>query len=169
MKSAPTPITATIPRMAELADVGISKIQDLLRKGQLKTITLGARRLIVVDSYRQLIEAELAGPPKDARRNGAVPALGTRVKATVLPLDPPVKATVLPLNPLDVRVDTLNLSTRAHNALHCDGLAVVGDLVERTPAELLQIPNFGRRCLGEVEAALAKLQLHLRRKESAAA
>jgi hypothetical protein len=74
-------MTATIPTMARLADVGVSKILELIRERRLDTITIGKRRLVVVASYQKLIEQELAGPPKDARRNGAVPAAGSRKRA----------------------------------------------------------------------------------------
>jgi predicted DNA-binding transcriptional regulator AlpA len=59
------------------------------------------------------------------------------------------------------RIDELDLSVRASNALHIEKIIVVGDLVKRTQKDLLKIPNFGRVSLAEVEAALAKLHLHL--------
>jgi hypothetical protein len=68
--------------MAKLVDVGVSKILELIRENKLQTITIGKRRLVVVDSYRKLIETELAGPPKDARRNNAVPAPGSKKRGT---------------------------------------------------------------------------------------
>jgi DNA-directed RNA polymerase alpha subunit len=96
-------------------------------------------------SYHRLIEQQRAAPPMDARRNGAVPALGATVAKT----------------PFDVCVDDLNLSVRASNALRNEKIITVGDLVERSRESLLAMPNFGRVSLAEVESALAKLQLHL--------
>jgi len=69
--------------MARLADIGETKVRELLRDGKLKSITLGARRLIVVASYSEMVEAELSGPAKDARRNSAVPALGSKRRGAV--------------------------------------------------------------------------------------
>jgi predicted DNA-binding transcriptional regulator AlpA len=64
-------------------------------------------------------------------------------------------------NVLDRRIDELGLSVRASNGLRLDRIIVVGELAERSERDLLQIPNFGRVSLAEVEAALAKLKLHL--------
>ena len=83
MKTPPaptTPLTATIPTMAIIADVGQTKIRELIRDGRIETVAIGKRRLVVVDSYRRLIQEELNGLPKDARRNDAVPALGSKAK-----------------------------------------------------------------------------------------
>jgi hypothetical protein len=83
MKTPPapaTPLTATIPTMAIIADVGQTKIRELIRDGRIETVAIGKRRLVVVDSFRRLIQEELNGLPKDARRNDAVPALGSKAK-----------------------------------------------------------------------------------------
>jgi hypothetical protein len=78
MKLSTTLVTATIPTFArDVANIGLTKAREMVRDGVVETITIGARRLVVVDSYRRLIEKELAGPPKDARRNNHVPALGS--------------------------------------------------------------------------------------------
>ena len=74
------PITATVPTMMRLTSLGESKVREMMRDGALETITVGARRLIVVASYLRMVEAELEGPPKDARRNNAVPAPGSHYK-----------------------------------------------------------------------------------------
>lgn len=66
--------------MAMIADVGQTKIRELIRDGRIETVAIGKRRLVVVDSYRRLIQEELNGLPKDARRNDAVPALGSKAK-----------------------------------------------------------------------------------------
>jgi hypothetical protein len=66
--------------MAIIADVGQTKIRELIRDGRIETVAIGKRRLVVVDSFRRLIQEELNGLPKDARRNDAVPALGSKAK-----------------------------------------------------------------------------------------
>jgi hypothetical protein len=79
MKPSTNFVTATIPTFAkEIADIGLSKAREYIREGKIKTITVGARRLVVVSSYYELIEKELEGPPKDARRNDGVPAFGSK-------------------------------------------------------------------------------------------
>jgi hypothetical protein len=58
-------ITATIPRFRELSGIGRSKIYAMLDAGELESVHVGARRLIIVDSYRRLLTrlqaAEITG------------------------------------------------------------------------------------------------------------
>jgi hypothetical protein len=71
-------ITASVKRFArEIADVGESTAWAMIARGEVETITIGKRRLVVVASYRRLVEERKAQPPQDARRNNAVPALGS--------------------------------------------------------------------------------------------
>ena len=51
-------ITATIPRFREISGLSRSKIYEMLTAGELESIHVGARRLIVVDSYRRLVERQ---------------------------------------------------------------------------------------------------------------
>jgi len=48
---------------------------------------------------------------------------------------------------LALPVTSLNLPSRATNALTCDGVHTVAQLVQRTEANLLGTPNFGRLSL----------------------
>src|SRR5262249_46185719 len=45
--------------------------------------------------------------------------------------------------------------------LKSDHIARLGDLVQRTEADLLRIPNFGREALNEVKEALVQNGMHL--------
>jgi hypothetical protein len=141
-------ITAPIREFARLAGIGESTAWQMVRGGKVQTISIGKRRLVVLDSYRQYIEAQLAEPPKDARRNRAVPSLGSR-KQQPAPAD------------LTLRVDELALSTRATNCLFNDQVSTLEQLVQKTERDLLQIPNFGCACLAEVNATLARRGLRL--------
>jgi hypothetical protein len=58
-------------------------------------------------------------------------------------------------------IDDLGLGTRAHNGVMNAGMRFVGDLVQKTEAELLFIKNFASKSLEEVKAALAELDLSL--------
>jgi DNA-directed RNA polymerase alpha subunit len=58
-------------------------------------------------------------------------------------------------------VEHLELSKRAKNALTNDGVRTLRDLLPKTEAELLLIPNLGRCSLSEITAALAKRGLRL--------
>ncbi len=59
------------------------------------------------------------------------------------------------------KVDKLNLSLRPKTCLNNDNIIYVGDLVQRTEAELLRTPNFGRTSLNEVKQVLTEMGLHL--------
>ena len=66
------------------------------------------------------------------------------------------------LNPHFFRsVEELELSIRTANCLQNANLRYIGDLVQRTEAELLKTKNFGRPSLREVKAILAELGLSL--------
>jgi predicted DNA-binding transcriptional regulator AlpA len=62
---------------------------------------------------------------------------------------------------LDRRIDELSLRNRTRNALVADNIIVVGDLVERSRNDLLELPNFGHISLDDVERVLGELGLHL--------
>jgi hypothetical protein len=53
-----------------------------------------------------------------------------------------------------VPIDELDLPTYVHSVLTRAGLETVGDLLDRTPEELLAISGFGQKSLEEVEARL---------------
>jgi len=53
-------ITATIPEFFRVSGNWRSKTYELLAEGRLKSIKIGKRRLIVIDSYRQLVDELLA-------------------------------------------------------------------------------------------------------------
>ncbi|MDY0240701.1 MAG: DNA-directed RNA polymerase subunit alpha [Rhodospirillaceae bacterium] len=59
------------------------------------------------------------------------------------------------------KVDELELSVRSANCLKNDNIIYIGDLVQKTEAEMLRTPNFGRKSLNEIKEVLATMQLHL--------
>ena len=66
------------------------------------------------------------------------------------------------LNPkLLVKIIDLGLSKGAQRVIRQQNIIYVGDLVQMTEAELLRIPDFGRKRLGEINAALQNLGLML--------
>jgi len=68
----------------------------------------------------------------------------------------------LPFNPVFLAaVDELELSVRAANCLKNEKIVYIGDLVQKTEAEMLRIPNFGRRSLNEIKEVLAGMGLHI--------
>ena len=68
----------------------------------------------------------------------------------------------LPFNPNLLRkVDELELSVRSANCLKNDNIVYIGDLVQKTEAEMLRTPNFGRKSLNEIKEVLSQMGLHL--------
>jgi DNA-directed RNA polymerase subunit alpha len=68
----------------------------------------------------------------------------------------------LPFNPsLLKKVDELELSVRSANCLKNDNITYIGDLIQKTEAEMLRTPNFGRKSLNEIKEVLAAMGLHL--------
>ena len=62
---------------------------------------------------------------------------------------------------LDLPIEALDLSERPRNCLRRAQIHSVGELVDRTPEELLNITNFGQKSLEEVTAKLDELGLSL--------
>jgi DNA-directed RNA polymerase subunit alpha len=58
-------------------------------------------------------------------------------------------------------VDELDLSVRAENCLQAANIKYIGDLVQKTEAEMLKTKNFGRKSLKEIKELLAEMGLTL--------
>ncbi|HEY7243612.1 MAG TPA: DNA-directed RNA polymerase subunit alpha [Xanthobacteraceae bacterium] len=68
----------------------------------------------------------------------------------------------IPFNPAFLKkVDELELSVRSANCLKNDNIVYIGDLVQKSEAEMLRTPNFGRKSLNEIKEVLAQMGLHL--------
>lgn len=59
------------------------------------------------------------------------------------------------------KVDELELSVRSANCLKNDNIVYIGDLVQRSEADMLRTPNFGRKSLNEIKEVLTNMGLHL--------
>jgi DNA-directed RNA polymerase subunit alpha len=58
-------------------------------------------------------------------------------------------------------VDELELSVRSANCLKNADIRYIGDLVQKTEAEMLKTKNFGRKSLNEIKEILAEMGLSL--------
>ncbi len=68
----------------------------------------------------------------------------------------------LGFNPMLLKkVDELELSVRSANCLKNDNIVYIGDLIQKSEAEMLRTPNFGRKSLNEIKEVLAGMGLHL--------
>jgi len=66
------------------------------------------------------------------------------------------------LNPLLLKkVDELELSVRSANCLKNDNIVYIGDLIQKSEAEMLRTPNFGRKSLNEIKEVLSGMERHL--------
>ena len=65
------------------------------------------------------------------------------------------------MHKLLTKVSELQLFARTRRLLRNDNIMYVGDLVQKTEAECLRTPGFGRQTLGDVKRALEILNLRL--------
>ena len=79
-----------------------------------------------------------------------------------LDLDEIVQAEVSGQEHLDLPIEALDLSERPRNCLRRAQIQTVGELVEKTEEDLLNITNFGQKSLEEVVAKLDELGFSLR-------
>jgi DNA-directed RNA polymerase subunit alpha len=59
-------------------------------------------------------------------------------------------------------VEDLDLTVRTYNCLKREGIATVGELMDRTEQELLEIRNFGSKSVEEIREKLAELGVGIR-------
>jgi DNA-directed RNA polymerase subunit alpha len=61
-----------------------------------------------------------------------------------------------------ITIEELNLSVRSYNCLKREGINSVGDVIQKSESELMDIRNFGQKSIDEVKAKLEELGLGLR-------
>ena len=62
---------------------------------------------------------------------------------------------------LNISVNEIELSVRAANCLNNANITTVGELAQKTEAEMLKYRNFGKKSLNEIKAKLSELSLSL--------
>ncbi|MDR1495229.1 MAG: DNA-directed RNA polymerase subunit alpha [Rickettsiales bacterium] len=60
---------------------------------------------------------------------------------------------------LSKKIDEMELSVRSYNCLIGEGIRYIGDLVKKNEADMLRLPNFGRKSLNELKENLKTLGL----------
>jgi DNA-directed RNA polymerase subunit alpha len=68
---------------------------------------------------------------------------------------------------LNRSVEELELSVRSYNCLKNANIQTIGELVQKTEAEMLRTKNFGRKSLNEIKEILAAMGLSLGMKPDA--
>lgn len=61
----------------------------------------------------------------------------------------------------NIPVSDLELSVRAANALKCNDIKILSELLESSERELCKMPNLGKRCLDEIKNMLKSRGLEL--------
>ncbi len=118
------------------------------------------------DLDKLVIDIETNGvvDPEDALRQAAsvlMDQLSTfaNLQSTETPGEP---ARAPQVDPVLLRpVDDLELTVRSANCLKAENIYYIGDLIQRTEAELLKTPNLGRKSLTEIKEVLAARGLTL--------
>jgi DNA-directed RNA polymerase subunit alpha len=62
-------------------------------------------------------------------------------------------------------IEDMDLTVRSYNCLKREGVQTVGDLVQKSEEDLLEIRNFGQKSIDEVKAKLEEMGLSLSKKE----
>ncbi|MGE0095294.1 MAG: DNA-directed RNA polymerase subunit alpha [Alphaproteobacteria bacterium] len=161
-------VAASQSRAAD-APIGLIPVDALYSPVRRVTYKVDNTRVGQVTDYDRLtlqVETNGAVRPEDAV------ALAARILQDQLQLfinfEEPVKSAAeeavadLPFNRNLLRkVDELELSVRSANCLKNDNIIYIGDLVQKTEAEMLRTPNFGRKSLNEIKEVLGQMGLHL--------
>jgi DNA-directed RNA polymerase subunit alpha len=63
---------------------------------------------------------------------------------------------------LALPIEDLDLTVRSYNCLKREGIHTVGELVNRSEADLLDIRNFGSKSIDEVKAKLVSMGMSLK-------
>jgi DNA-directed RNA polymerase subunit alpha len=154
---------------SEDAPIGLIPVDSLyspVRKVSYKIDNTREGQVLDYDKLTLTLETDGSVSPEDAV------AYAARIIQDQLSIfvnfDEPTKVEVreevaeLAFNPaLLKKVDELELSVRSANCLKNDNIVYIGDLIQKTEAEMLRTPNFGRKSLNEIKEVLAGMGLHL--------
>ncbi len=160
------PGTANRPEDAPIGLIPVDAVFSPVRKIGYKVDNTRVGQVTDYDKLTMEIETNGAVTPEDAV------ALAARILQDQLqlfinfdeprdrvaesePSEPPFNRNLLR------KVDELELSVRSANCLKNDNIVYIGDLVQKTEAEMLRTPNFGRKSLNEIKEVLAQMGLHL--------
>src|SRR3954449_3616919 len=160
------PATQNRPEDAPIGLIPVDALFSPVRKVSYKVENTRVGQVTDYDKLSMRVETNGAVTPEDAV------ALAARILQDQLQLfinfEEPRAAgeeerpSELPFNKNLLRkVDELELSVRSANCLKNDNIVYIGDLVQKTEAEMLRTPNFGRKSLNEIKEVLAQMGLHL--------
>ena len=160
------PATQNRPEDAPIGLIPVDSVFSPIRRVSYKVENTRVGQVTDYDKLSMQIETNGALTPDDAV------AYAARILQDQLQLfinfeEPEARVaeeapTDLPFNRNLLRkVDELELSVRSANCLKNDNIVYIGDLVQKTEAEMLRTPNFGRKSLNEIKEVLTQMGLHL--------
>ena len=117
------------------------------------------RLTIQLETNGSVTPEDAVASPRASSRTSCSSSSTSRSRSQAQPSERAARAAVQP-EPAR-KVDELELSVRSANCLKNDNIVYIGDLVQKTEAEMLRTPNFGRKSLNEIKEVLAQMGLHL--------
>ncbi|MBE6444488.1 MAG: DNA-directed RNA polymerase subunit alpha [Alphaproteobacteria bacterium] len=159
------PAAANKPSDAPIGLIAVDSIYSPVRKVSYKVENTRVGQATDYDKLTMIIETNGVVVPEDAVALAAR-ILQDQLKPFINFDEPEVEVEAekeeLPFNRnLLKKVEELELSVRSANCLKNDNIVYIGDLVQKTEAEMLRTPNFGRKSLNEIKEVLAKMGIHL--------
>jgi DNA-directed RNA polymerase subunit alpha len=154
------------PEDAPIGLIPVDSLYSPVKKVSYKVENTREGQILDYDKLTMMVETDGALKPEDAV------ALAARILQDQLSVfinfEEPTKAVEEQRHPelafnaaLLKKVDELELSVRSANCLKNDNIVYIGDLIQKTEAEMLRTPNFGRKSLNEIKEVLASMGLHL--------
>ena len=154
------------PEDAPIGLVPVDSLYSPVKKVSYKVENTREGQILDYDKLTMTVETDGSVKPEDAV------ALAARILqdqlAVFINFEEPTKAVEEARHPelafnaaLLKKVDELELSVRSANCLKNDNIVYIGDLIQKTEAEMLRTPNFGRKSLNEIKEVLASMGLHL--------
>ena len=150
---------------APIGVIAVDAIYSPVKKVSYKVENTRVGQVTDYDKLTMVVETNGVVTPEDAVAYAAR-ILQDQLKPFINFDEPEAEAEAekeeLPFNKnLLKKVDELELSVRSANCLKNDNIVYIGDLVQKTEAEMLRTPNFGRKSLNEIKEVLAKMGIHL--------
>ena len=154
------------PEDAPIGLIPVDSLYSPVKKVSYKVENTREGQILDYDKLTMTVETDGSVKPEDAV------ALAARILqdqlAVFINFEEPTKAVEEARHPelafnaaLLKKVDELELSVRSANCLKNDNIVYIGDLIQKTEAEMLRTPNFGRKSLNEIKEVLASMGLHL--------
>src|SRR5438046_4167778 len=154
------------PEDAPIGLIPVDSIYSPVRRGSYKIENTREGQILDYDKLIMTVETNGSMSPEDAVAYAA--RILQDQLSVFINFDEPSKIVHEDIRPelefnaaLLKKVDELELSVRSANCLKNDNIVYIGDLIQKSEAEMLRTPNFGRKSLNEIKEVLAQMGLHL--------